>query len=128
VERALEKLDRKESPFGIDLAAAVKGNRIGPMLLDNLSEGFGSMAKGGGPIGLLKALPAIVPNHWPKQAVGGIDSFAEEDAFGANAPEIRRRIRHTANVQSMRRVPVDLQTAAHATIRANGLKIGHESR
>jgi hypothetical protein len=98
VQRAFEELYGEEGSFGIDLAAAVKGNRIGSMLLDNLPENFGRMAKGRGPIGLLKALPPIVPNHWPQQSVRRINGFAEENTFRANAAQIRRRVGHAANV------------------------------
>src|SRR5438132_1062221 len=86
----LEELADEVDGFGIELAAAVKGDRFGAVRVEDVGEDFAHIAKRRRPIDGTKAIVSAQTEVRTRQAIGSVDGWAELGAFGADAAEICR--------------------------------------
>ena len=90
-EMPLEELADQVDRFGVELAAAVEGDRFGAVGVEDVGEDLADVAKCGGPIDPAKAIVSAEAELRMGQAIGGVDGRAELGALGADAAEVGRR-------------------------------------
>ena len=123
VQSALEELADEVRGLGVELAAAVEGDRIGAVGVQDVGETFGGVAQGGVPAGCLELFAALCGGCAGISGGRGRGSLAEQQALGANAAEVGGGVEDAADLHSRCEVALELATAADATVRTDGFRL-----